>query len=503
MKTHYLGLVFIFLIVLGLFCSGNRIIPSKTEAVFCLIMVLVGTVMSFSLQKRSELKGYWLKPSNVLLLGLMIVNFQNIVDYILGLKSLEDFVRPNCVIKSCYVSALAIIAYLLGLWYRSSIKVSLTKSLRSNKSSFPEHVNTTFLVVLQILFFVAWLYTVDFASLIMGLQYGSGTGSSNMFEGLFFQCTIALLTCIAINCHGKNISTMWDFLLQNNIASWICIILYMLVRLVSGDRGPFIYMGFAVFFTYVFATKYRPKLISVIAVLYAFSVMISVVGMARLDAASGTFWERFEDSFNVFSSQESGRFSDRTVFKSTEELAYSIRCNLIAIDEIDNGYQDLHHGKFQLFQVLNMIPFMPSFLTNTLGISPAEMSSDYNITEIYFGDFYISGQTGTTCVADFYLDFGLWGIVFGMFIMGLIFRRVDSVICVRKDMSILIFIIALLFACKCYYIPRSSFISQIKPIIPILLLFYINYFVFNSGNKSVRKHLRKQHEYNPNKHLCQ
>ena len=98
----------------------------------------------------------------------------------------------------------------------------------------------------------------------------------------------------------------------------------------------------------------------------------------------------------------------------------------------------------------------------------------------------MSGQIGTTCIADFYLDGGIIGVLIGMLVMGLFFRKVDSVICLQSCVPVIVLVVSLLFASKCFYVPRSTFLTPIKPIVVVLVIYYINLILFNRGGKRIR-----------------
>ena len=477
--VSHVGLILLTFVCVIVYMTNSTSTYDLSDAVFCLISVGIGIVLYINNQQHSQLINYWVRPSNLLLLGLLIVNFQYVLDMVLGFKSLSDFERPDSVYKCCYVSAIGINAFLVGVTF--PIKKTLTKN---DATTSELHFNLMFLVFLQVVSLMVWLYKVNIVTLVLGLQYGYGDTSSDIFEFFFNNVNIVLLACVAINSRNAGVKTLKGFFKQNNVVSWLCIAIYMIIRLLSGDRGPFIYTAFAVFYAFVYETKFKFRITTVLFAAIFASIFISLVGMARRDVTSGNFMERMGSSFTEFRTSK-GRFSDRTVLSSTEELALSYKCNEIAVDEIDKGKEPLHRGKYQIYQILNCIPFMPSFFANTLHLAPKEVSSDYLLTDLYFGDYYMSGQIGTTCIADLYLDFGSIGVFIGLFLMGLFFRQVDSVICLETSISVIILIIALLYSSRCIYISRSTLLSPIKPIIVVLVIYYANYLLFNTR---IRQH---------------
>lgn len=475
MKTTFKILLFI----LFLFCIFFFLRTESTYDIgavkICLLFVMCSVAIYLYGQQHSMYQGFWNKPSNILLLGLLILNFQYLIDLVFGLKTFSDFIRPNAVIYSCYLSTLGTLAYLVGASRPRIIKKQENFHSIIKIKIYP-------LIFLQIVFFVLWVMTVNVVTLLLGLQYGEEdeTNLANFFEGLFCQSTMAILVCIALNCRSQKNVTFRQFISQNSFASWLCVGLYMIMRLVSGDRGPFIYTAFGIFFTFVFVSKFKLKLRYGLFALFIGALLVTLVGMARNDAASSSFSQRISNSSTDFFTSNTGRFSDGTILNSTEELAMSIRCNLIAVDEIEHKGHSLNYGKYQVYQILNIIPYMPSYLRKTLKIPLKELSSDAYLTLRYFGDYFSSGQIGTSCIADFYLDLGVFGVFFGMLVLGLLFNRIDWAICFDRYISPMLLITVLLFASRCVYISRSTVLGQIKPIIIVAVLFYLNLFLFNS-----------------------
>ena len=476
LKSYYPQGV-LFLICLFLFLLGNNRFYSSGEIWICLSLVLFSVVLFFYTQQKTIFKGFWIKPSNILLLGLLILNFQYIVDCAIGYKQPSDLAAPEVVMYGCYVSSLGILSLFLGYYLINPQKE------RRSRFHIRGKINYQVLVSLQVLFFLLWILTSDVFSLLAGTQYGDGTESSP-FEGLFYNTTLAILVCMAINGTSNGKTGFMDFVNFNNIVFWAIITLYIAFRLVSGDRGPAIYTSLAVFFTYLYISKVKYRLVVILGLLFAAALLLNLIGMARSEAGSAVFGERMMQSYENFVNMKTGRFSEQTILNSTEELAGSIRCNNVAIDEVLNNQAPLRHGSYLFNELIVIIPFASSWIAESTKLTPDEISSDYYITRIVFGDYTSSGQTGTTCIADFYLDFGVFGVIVGMFVMGMFFKWVDWVICVRSQVSPLAFLLVLLYASKSIYIARSTFVGQMKPFIIIMAIFMVNYLWFN--NRSVR-----------------
>ena len=357
----------------------------------------------------------------------------------------------------------------------------LTKDrLVSNKIACNNKViSIGFLVILQMFFFIAWIMTVNIAALISGQGYFedlSGTTSSN-YEMFFYDVTIVILISIIINSNGVQINSIKEFAKKGSILSWMIICLYCLLRLVSGDRGPALYMALAVFFAYLIASRKSIRLSKILLFAIIGAFILNLVGIARSLSLDKSFSERVTTAFTEFSGSSEARFSEKTILPITEELAMSNRCNQIAIDLVDNGEDNYHYGKYCFYQLIQCIPFVPSFLAHTLNIPEDELSANIKMTDIYYGrhDF---AQIGTTVVADSYFDGGIIGVILMLFFCGWAFRKVDCGVCISPPSNWFQIAVVILFASMAVYIPRSTLIIQLKQLAPIGFFYYINYIIF-------------------------
>lgn len=456
-------------LVMGMNCGQyDRSIP------FIVLLVAAAFVCMYLLyQQKSIYKGIWHKPSNVFLLSYLIVSFQYLLDFCLGYKTYHDFYISSSVNKMAITCLLGLLSFMMGY--------VLTKDrLESNKVTCNNNViSIWFLVILQMFFFVAWIMTINITALISGQSYFedlSGTSSSN-YEILFYDVTIVILISIIINNNRIQINSIKEFAKKGSVLSWIIICLYCLLRLVSGDRGPALYMVLAVFFAYLIASHKSIRLSKMLLFAIIVAFILNLVGIARSLSLDKSFSERVTTAFTDFSGSSEARFSEKTIFPITEELAMSSRCNQIAIDLVDKGEDNYHYGKYCFYQLIQCVPFVPSFLAHTLNIPEYELSANIRMTDIYYGrhDF---AQIGTTIVADPYFDGGIIGVIVMLFICGWAFRKVDYGVCISPPSNWFQIAVVILFASMAVYIPRSTMILQLKQLIPIGFFYYINYFIF-------------------------
>ena len=439
----------------------------------CLIIALIVCVLHIFIQQTSDYKGMWYKPSNIFLLSYIIVSFQYVIDLIIGFKGYGDFYMPHTVNRVVSICTLGLISFALGMIVSKNNNIS--SKFLSNRKIDKRKYSISFLVFLQLFFFIFWLITIDINFLLSGASYFvdvSGTAQAN-FESLLYACTIAILTCIVLNLKDEESVSIKVFLRSSSWISWAVISLYCILRLISGDRGPCIYTLLAVFFCYIICSKKSISIGKILLAIIAVSFVLNIVGLARTRSTDQSFLERLITSYTDFSESSEARFSEKTILPLTEELATSSRCNQIAVDLIDNGKENYHYGMYFVYQTLQCIPFVSSFLYNTLKIPVTDLSANILMTDVYFGRHDLS-QIGTTITADPYLDLGIGGVLIMLFIVGFVYKKIDYGICIKTPDNWFLIIIILLLASMAIYIPRATFISQFKQVIPISVLFLLN-----------------------------
>ena len=96
------------------------------------------------------------------------------------------------------------------------------------------------------------------------------------------------------------------------------------------------------------------------------------------------------------------------------------------------------------------------------------------VTWINQGDYPNSGD-GTSCITDFYFDFGILGVIFGMFLFGLITRYIEvNLFCNYNISPIFIHVFGIIYLSNAIYIPRSSILFELRTVIWITLILMFN-----------------------------
>jgi oligosaccharide repeat unit polymerase len=224
---------------------------------------------------------------------------------------------------------------------------------------------------------------------------------------------------------------------------------YILLFLSIGDRGA----GMQVTFTFLvlFGALVRPvslKEFSFIIVVGA--IILTLIGLGRSSTSgeniliSGANKAEFQSGYDV-----------------TMELAKSARTLYSALSDVPE-HHDYFWGKLWLGKFLAVIPLSQNVYLQLTDDKPYELGSGGYITYLRYGVKPPSGE-GTSLIADIYLNFGLIGVIFFMFLLGLFFKKVQNELNQQKNYYWII--TAALLASGAFYMGRGGLFDLLRPIL--------------------------------------
>ena len=439
------------------------------------IIVVLCVIVFFRYSQRTDLRDNWLKPSNLFLISFLIVNFQFLLDYRLGIKSdFSFYILYPTVLNHCFILAviglLAFVGGYIGSFNGDNNLVDYKK---------PDYSNMIIpLVLIHLVVFAAFVYTIDISSFLTGNDYGSELKTYTHLEKLL--TAINALVVVLVVCRYDGNGSFRSFISSFPVLSLIIIVIYMILRLLSGDRGPFVFLAILLFYGYIYISRKKFKLITTIVVLVLGFFIMSLVGIARSLDVTNDFLSRMSSSAEVFSTE--GRFSSldsRTVMPLTEELGLSFLVNQTDVHAIEIEGEPFHPGSYFLISVANGVPFMPGLIGKVFHISYEDFSSTGFANSHFFKDREATWSIGTTIIGDFYLQFSSLGVLIGLFIVGCLMKYLDMFLFVRRqrvDNMYLVFIV-LLFASTSIYMPRSLLLGELpRFVIGAIIIFLLSIF---------------------------
>ena len=416
--------------------------------------VIVSTLALVVHSQKSSLRGKWLKPSNIFFLAYLCVNFQFITDYRLGLKNNMSLyiLFPN-VLNHCFIlGVVGLLSFVAGYLF-------LEDKERNSKQDFKVPINFIRIsTILQVIVFVVFILTIDIQSFLTGEDYGNDAKPYSHVEKLL--TAINAVVVVFVSMYDEHYDSVKSYVNAYPLVSRIVFVLYVLLRLFSGDRGPVMYTAFLLFYGFSFATRKKLNVWLMAAIFAVGVTIITLGGIARhLDSSLGYF-ERMSEAQDIFSAH--GRFSESSVSPLTEELGFSVVVNETDIHAIYVDGASFHPWTYLFISLFGGIPLMPGLIKNLFHLSSLDFSSTGFANHYFFGEEVSDWSIGTTLIGDFYVQFDVWGVLIGLFLTGLLFKWLDCLIYVRKKASISFaaLLLAILYSSKSIYLPRSLLLGE-------------------------------------------
>ena len=462
-----------FLIILIIQYLYVQIKPDFELITSCLILVLFLTFSFFKIKDRL-FKRQFFKHSYFIVFGYLIVHFQYYIDLILDNSDLSNkyiWVNFNVLNKTIIISTIGITCFFIGY-------LSFKKNKKNDKQRVKENIqNTTYLKILALMFLILYFYWANplyFFGNNGILELGN---AASYIIVLFEVCTLAILMQNVRNLKNKgqlNL-TFIKYLRSHGILMNSLIGVYLLSVMLSGDRGPILVFTLAIVANYFYLTGNKLNFMKASLLILLGAIILTTLGNIRAISGNESFYEK---TLAVFKSNTENRFKENSFFPPTQNLATSIRSLHHAIDYVPN-YHDYLYGRFQFQQITSTVPYFSNL--NLLIFSNNHWK--YNGSENFIswknqGEFPYSGD-GTTVVADFYLDFGVFGVILGMFLIGYLTRYSELLMYQDSNCSYFQHAFFLVLLCFSFYLSRSSAMILLKTILWTYFFLILNKKVFN------------------------
>lgn len=448
------------------------------EVMIILLGVIFISVLFFGLRNEKEplLKGQFLKHSTLALLGIIIVHFQYYVDYLLGNITSSDlfiWVNTTIVVKGMILSSIGLLAFLIGYLSCKRGSINLT---RNNLRTIS---HTKFLNIFAGIALFTYFYTVNPLYLI-GFYGAEDIGVTATYAILVFEIMVyAIIIQKSRNMLLENFkpSSFLKYLKSLGYPLLFLTSIYLLSVVISGDRGPIINFSLCYFSGYYFVTKQKFSLKKGLILGFIAAGFITILGVARAQDKSLDFLEKIQIAF-----QEKPFREDVSFIPQTKELAGSVRTLHHALDYVPQNH-DYLYGRFQFQQIVVAFPFFSNFTPliyeNT---STKYAGSSSFITWIEQGDFPTSG-TGTSVIADYYFDFGLVGVILGMFVFGYFMRFAEIKMYVESFPNLFTHIFFVVYLSSAIYIARSTFLFGFRTVVWIFIILIFNKHILSKNLK--------------------
>jgi hypothetical protein len=396
------------------------------------------------------------RPVHFFILSYVIVGYQKPLDVLLGYSNdVNSYISIDVMNYCLLLATVGLCFFLLGysfIGFRNTNKKNFDyKSLRTSPSLFSKL--TTILIVVFLVVVPKQLlfggYSSELVSEASSFTYLSSWIS--LFISAYF-----IQIIYNIKAENKKIKNVWHFVRYVGGIQNSNILIYSLIVLNIGDRGPLIIISLAYYFAYLCSVRKSIKIKYLTAIFVGAALFFSLLGESKKHRGDNDIVERLETTINERED------NDNSILPQTSELAGSFKCLAYSTVYVPFVY-DFNYGLYQLNYLLSPIPFVGR-------IVKMPGSSSKAVTFFIQGDDAQYGN-GTSCLADFYLDFGPIGIILGLFLWGLLLRYFENVILGNDIASCSFFCIAFYFCIHTFYMPRAAIFFSFKYAVWLAIIF--------------------------------
>lgn len=347
-------------------------------------------------------------------------------------------------------------------------------SLRQRHSIY-DNIPDWFFPLLSLVLFIAYILIMPWDYFGGGYSYFMNEASVEIVNGTRIQgylLRVIILIDVLIIWKAKRqrigISNFRTFLRKYpKVALWVQILFSLLV-LMSGDRGPVFFIGIPFLVTYFSISQKKMKLPIFILLVVGAGVFFTVFKLTGGLVLDRSYRDVFSGAFERFSSG----YKRDSISPYTIELAGSFFAYSVAWDAWLSG--TFTKMLNLLMSSLMSIPFAVTLVLKLSGLLPSDYSPAVIVTE--HAQIYGYG-IGTDVIGSMMLD--MTPVITPLVFIGIgsLIRTLDRVV-YSPNCKFQWLLLALIFSSDAFYIPRASIYVVIGGFVFSVLLCYMVAFLF-------------------------
>lgn len=450
-------LLFIFLVSLFRYYFSKNMELSKDSLAITLLMVMFA-LLAFSFRKENcdILKRNCLKPSLIFFVGYIIVHFFEYLAFVLDIHKhiwRIEFVNPSIVSEASICSLCSLLMLLIG-YNLFNFKPKYKYGIKEKKI----HIEKILDIVLAISVLLFYTFTDDyyFEGGYSDILNGEGLSlMSEISQKIIHACQLAYCLDKASNINTR--ISMQKYVLSYSLVYYSSMLFYFALVLMSGDRGPILYIGLIYIASYYIINRIKIKLLTGIACLIIAAFTISLFGTVR--ELSGSL--SVDKILKAQEYREGNLGNDNLLFSNTSELS-----NVVGAYHVLYYYTNevgSLHALGIVNQMLGIVPGLRHFLYPLLDINADYLNSAILSTQLLNSDHGM----GSTCLADLYLNLGFIGSMVLSMLFGMSLRKMDLLLYeIGHSSNIYMSLLCLSVLSFSIYIARSTYF------VPLAMPFY-------------------------------
>lgn len=431
----------------------------------CLFLVVFSAIVASFQKNPRAIQGQILTISFVFLFSFFIVHFVNYLGWLIAPEN-YDFLNPKFANQACILSSSSFVAILIG---KIICKKPFKNSEHNREINYIGNVPPWIMMVFLLLF-------ITFTD----RRYFSAGGNSavlneigwNPIGAASYNICIAVIVAnvITVVINNRDIIrkrlTVKKYLSFYSPSFYILTLIYIVIVLISGDRGPMMDIIISFGFGYVILKKYKPN-VFVLTIVGIFAIFV----LKYLSFLRGN-----PDSLSV---EKLGVINDR--MSSFHEDNLPIIGEMRELSDVVNAYHLVFgfaetnfiiYGIGVIIQLLAIFPGIRYFIMALTGVPPTFYSTDQLATAL-LGEEY---GAGTTCVADAVYNFGFYGSILFFLIVGYFLRKLDLSI-YQKGVKLFVLTMAICYFTKAIYLGRSYVFQPVTLIVYTYLILILTKYI--------------------------
>lgn len=433
--------------------------PKMHEPINSIYIYIISIIFLFSVAVHflTGEKSNWLRIDLFFILGFTIVHFQWPIMYsfsnILPDNYWDIFVDDNLINYTTWLSAVGGVSFLIGYGLFQPKSKKLPRVLNSN-------YNYKKLLLFTATIFVLFLLFAGKNFLTGGVYKGEGGsaagGGISKYFALLFQVGLILSTGLIIYKNKEKYKgSLIKWFLGFDKLYLVIVAVYAVLFLLIGDRGGPLTLALTILLL-IGSLVRKFKFYEVFIITLLGGVVMTLIGLGRSEASGLDIFGAGSEKFEVSSG-----------YDTTLELANSVRTVNATVAEVPDKH-DYFYGALWVTQLLSPIPFAQSIYMDIMDLEWFEIDSSGYITYLVLGKYPTWGL-GTSLIADIYVNFGLPGIIFFMFLLGIFIKRLS--IELKNPSDYKWFIMAITIGGVSFYYSRSNYLMSFRDVIWGFLFF--------------------------------